>query len=72
MTGVQTCALPISKLYYAGPTLKGFAGYLDPVAYKANVDLLTELGVLKKKPDAGAVDYSVWERATGKKMGTMK
>jgi NitT/TauT family transport system substrate-binding protein len=62
----------IAKLYYAGPTLKGFAGYLDPVAYKANVDLLIDLGVLKKQPDKAAVDYSVWEKATGKKMGTMK
>jgi NitT/TauT family transport system substrate-binding protein len=62
----------IAKLYYAGPTLKGFAGYLDPVAYKANVDLLRDLGVLKRAPDAGAVDYTMWERATGKKAGTMK
>jgi NitT/TauT family transport system substrate-binding protein len=62
----------ISKLYNAGPTLKGFGGLLEPSAYKANVDLLTDLGVLKKDPDAGAVDYSIWEAATGKKVSSFK
>ncbi len=58
----------IAKLYSAGPTLKGMAGYLDPATYKANVTLLKSLGILKSDPAAGAVDYSVWEAATGKKM----
>ncbi|MGY2895196.1 ABC transporter substrate-binding protein [Deinococcus sp. UYEF24] len=58
----------IAKLYKAGPTLKGMAGYLDPAVYKANVTLLKSLGILKADPAAGAVDYSVWEAATGKKM----
>ncbi len=62
----------IAKLYYSGATLKGFAGYLDPKVYNENVKLLTDLGVLKKTPDKGAVDYNMWEKATGKKMGTMK
>lgn len=57
----------VSKLYSAGPTLKNMAGYLDPVTYKANVTLLKSLGILKADPAAGAVDYSVWEAATGKK-----
>lgn len=57
----------IAKLYSAGPTLKGMAGYLDPSTYKANVTLLKSLGILKADPAAGAVDYSVWEAATGKK-----
>ena len=62
----------IAKLYYAGPTLKGYAGLLDPATYKANVDLLVELGVLKAKPDAKTVDYSVWEMATKKKASSYK
>lgn len=57
----------IAKLYSAGPTLKGMAGYLDPATYKANVTLLKSLGILKADPAAGTVDYSVWEAATGKK-----
>ncbi|WP_425145600.1 ABC transporter substrate-binding protein [Deinococcus sp.] len=57
----------VAKLYSAGPTLKGMAGYLDPAEYKANVTLLRSLGILKTDPAAGAVDYSVWEAATGKK-----
>ena len=57
----------VAKLYSAGPTLKNMAGYLDPAAYKANVTLLRSLGILKADPAAGAVDYSVWEAATGKK-----
>ncbi|AFZ67763.1 ABC transporter substrate-binding protein [Deinococcus peraridilitoris] len=57
----------IAKLYNAGPTLKGQAGYLDPGTYKNNVKLLRDLGILKADPVAAAVDYSVWEAATGKK-----
>ncbi|GAA3999244.1 ABC transporter substrate-binding protein [Deinococcus rubellus] len=57
----------IAKLYNAGPTLQGRAGYLDPAAYKANVALLKDLGILKADPSADAVNYSVWQEATGKK-----
>lgn len=57
----------IAKLYNAGETLKGRAGYLDPATYKANVTLLKNLGILKSDPPAAAVDYSVWQAATGKK-----
>ncbi|WP_027481525.1 ABC transporter substrate-binding protein [Deinococcus pimensis] len=57
----------VAKLYNAGPTLKGMAGYLDPATYRANVKLLRDLGILKQDPVAAAVDYSVWEQATGKK-----
>lgn len=57
----------IAKLYNAGPTLQGRAGYLDPAVYKANVTLLKNLGILKSDPPAAAVDYSVWQAATGKK-----
>lgn len=57
----------IAKLYKAGPTLKGRAGYLDPAVYKANVELLKNLGILKSDPPAAAVDYSVWQAATGLK-----
>ncbi|THF87320.1 ABC transporter substrate-binding protein [Deinococcus sp. KSM4-11] len=57
----------IAKLYRAGPTMKGMAGYLDPATYQANVKLLMDLGILKSAPSAGAVNYSVWEMATGKK-----
>ncbi|MFC3834361.1 ABC transporter substrate-binding protein [Deinococcus rufus] len=57
----------IAKLYRAGPTLKGMAGYLDPATYQANVKLLMDLGILKSMPAAGAVNYAVWEAATGKK-----
>lgn len=57
----------IAKLYNAGPTLKGRAGYLDPAVYKANVALLKNLGILKADPAPAAVDYSVWQMATGLK-----
>lgn len=57
----------IAKLYNAGPTLKGRAGYLDPAVYKANVALLKSLGILKADPSPAAVDYSVWQAATGLK-----
>ncbi|MGI8747597.1 MAG: ABC transporter substrate-binding protein [Deinococcus sp.] len=67
-SGHQTWQMAeVAKLYNAGPTLKGMAGYLDPATYKANVALLRSLGILKAEPTAGAVDYSVWEAATGKK-----
>jgi len=57
----------IAKLYSAGPTLKGNAGLLDKATYAANVKLLSDLGILKSAPVAAAVDYSIWEAATGKK-----
>jgi NitT/TauT family transport system substrate-binding protein len=57
----------VAKLYNAGPTLKGRAGYLDPGTYKANVTLLKSLGILKADPAPAAVTYKVWEKATGKK-----
>ena len=57
----------IAKLYNAGPTLKGNAGLLDKATYAANVKLLSDLGILKSAPVAAAVDYGVWEAATGKK-----
>ena len=57
----------VAKLYNAGPSLKGRAGYLDPATYKANVTLLRSLGILKADPAPAAVTYRVWEKATGKK-----
>lgn len=57
----------VAKLYNAGPTLQGRAGYLDPATYRANVTLLKSLGILKSDPPAAAVDYRVWQAATGKK-----
>ncbi|SMB83854.1 ABC transporter substrate-binding protein [Deinococcus hopiensis] len=57
----------VAKLYRAGPTLQGRAGFLDPKTYAANVSLLRSLGILKANPSAAVVDYSVWEAATGKK-----
>ncbi|MBB6096789.1 NitT/TauT family transport system substrate-binding protein [Deinobacterium chartae] len=57
----------VAKLYQAGATLKGRAGYLEPAAYQGSVKLLRDLGILKQAPAAGAVDYRVWEAATGKK-----
>ena len=56
----------VAKLYQAGPTLKGQAGYLDPATYKANVTLLKSLGILKSDPTAGAVDTGVWQMAMKK------
>lgn len=61
----------ITKLYMAGPTLKGYAGYLDPEAYKASVKILRDQGILKSDPDKAAVDWKIWEKATGKKAGMM-
>lgn len=57
----------VAKLYNAGSTLKGKAGLLDPKAYQDSVKLLKDLGILKSNPSPSAVDYSVWEMATGKK-----
>ncbi|UQN09942.1 ABC transporter substrate-binding protein [Deinococcus sp. QL22] len=57
----------IAKLYNSGPTLSGRAGYLDPAVYKSNVALLRSLGILRGEPAAGAVDYTIWQAATGKK-----
>ena len=57
----------VAKLYNAGETLKGRAGALDPAVYKANVALLKNLGILKADPAAGAVDYTIWQAAMGKK-----
>ncbi len=57
----------VALLYKAGSTLKGMPGYLDPAAYKGSVKILMDQGILKEAPDAKAVDYSVWEMATGKK-----
>ncbi|MBD2100901.1 ABC transporter substrate-binding protein [Leptolyngbya sp. FACHB-261] len=56
----------IAKLYQAGPTLEGKAGYLDPVAYKASVELLKGVGILTADPAETTVSYKVWEAATGK------
>ena len=57
----------IGLLYNAGPTLRGWGGYLEPAAYKASVKILRDQGILTKEPDAKTVDYSVWEMATGRK-----
>lgn len=57
----------VAKLYNAGPTLQGKAGYLDPAVYKANVALLKNLGILKSDPPAAAVDTTIWQMATAKK-----
>jgi NitT/TauT family transport system substrate-binding protein len=57
----------IAKLYQAGPTLTGNAGYLDPEVFKANVATLKSLNILKGDVDPKAVTYEVWEMATGKK-----
>ncbi|GAB4213709.1 MAG: ABC transporter substrate-binding protein [Synechococcales cyanobacterium] len=60
----------IAKLYQAGPTLEGNAGYLVPAVYQANVDTLKSLGILKGDPAPATVTYEVWEMATGKKVPT--
>ncbi len=62
----------IVKLYAAGPTLKGYGGLLEPKTFDDNVKLLTDLKVLTKPVDKGAVNYSVWEKATGKKVANYK
>lgn len=67
-TGHQTWQMTeVAKLYNAGSTMKGKAGLLDPKAYSESVKLLRGLGILKADPSSGAVDYSIWEMATGKK-----
>ncbi|MBF6595033.1 MAG: ABC transporter substrate-binding protein [Thermaceae bacterium] len=62
----------IAKLYNAGPTLKGWAGFLDPKAYEASVKLLKDQGILSKDPPKAVVDYGPWEEATGKKAADYK
>lgn len=62
----------IAKLYNAGPTLKGWAGFLVPAEYQASVKLLRDQGILTKDPPAAAVDYGPWEQATGKKAADYK
>ncbi|MEN9245272.1 MAG: ABC transporter substrate-binding protein [Thermostichales cyanobacterium BF4_bins_65] len=57
----------IAKLYQAGPTLEGKAGYLDPEVFQANVATLKSLGILKQDVDPKAVTYEIWEMATGQK-----
>ncbi|MER3554521.1 MAG: myristoyl transferase [Meiothermus sp.] len=62
----------IAKLYNAGPTTKGWAGFLVPADYQASVKLLKDQGILTKDPPASAVDYGPWEQATGKKAADYK
>lgn len=62
----------IAKLYNAGPTTKGWAGFLDPAAYQASVKLLKDQGILTKDPPTATVSYAAWEAATGKKANTYK
>lgn len=62
----------VAKLYNAGPTLKGWAGFLVPAEYQASVKLLRDQGILSKDPPAAAVDYGPWEQATGKKASDYK
>lgn len=57
----------IAKLYNAGATTKGWAGFLVPADYQASVRLLREQGILTKDPPAATVDYGPWEAATGKR-----
>jgi NitT/TauT family transport system substrate-binding protein len=62
----------IAKLYNAGATTKGWAGFLAPADYQASVKLLRDQGILTKDPPAATVDYGPWEVATGKKASTYK
>lgn len=62
----------VSKLYNAGATTKGWAGFLEPAAYAASVKLLRDQGILTKEPPKAAVDYGPWELATGKKAADYK
>ncbi|MCL6526988.1 MAG: ABC transporter substrate-binding protein [Thermaceae bacterium] len=62
----------VAKLYNAGPTLKGWAGFLVPAEYQASVKLLRDQDILSKDPPAAAVDYGPWEQATGKKASDYK
>lgn len=57
----------VAKLYNAGATAKGWAGFLVPADYQASVRLLREQGILTKDPPAATVDYGPWEAATGKR-----
>ncbi len=56
----------IAKLFEAGATARGCAGYLEPAAYEASVQLLLDQEILSKAPPAATVDYGPWEMATGK------
>lgn len=58
----------IAKLYNAGPTLKGWAGFLEPAAYQASVRLLREQGILTRDPAAAVVNYGPYELATGRRV----
>ena len=62
----------IAKLYNAGPTTKGWTGFLDPAAYNASIKILRDQGILTTDPPKTVVDYSAWEAATGKKAGDYK
>lgn len=62
----------IAKLYNAGATTKGWAGFLVPADYQASVKLLKEQGILTKDPPRQTVDYGPWEQATGKKAADYK
>ncbi|RIH87770.1 ABC transporter substrate-binding protein [Calidithermus roseus] len=57
----------IAKLYNAGATTKGWAGFLVPADFQASVKLLRDQGILTKDPPRQVVDYGPWEEATGKK-----
>ncbi|MCV5950921.1 hypothetical protein OFN94_39560, partial [Escherichia coli] len=62
----------IAKLYNAGATTKGWAGFLAPADFQASVKLLRDQGILTKDPPRQAVDYGPWEEATGKKAADYK
>jgi NitT/TauT family transport system substrate-binding protein len=62
----------IAKLYNAGPTTKGWTGFLDPAAYNASIKILRDQGILTTDPPKTVVDYSAWEAATGKKASDYK
>ncbi|HEU4740820.1 MAG TPA: ABC transporter substrate-binding protein [Meiothermus sp.] len=62
----------IAKLYNAGATTKGWAGFLVPADYQASVKLLKDQGILTKDPPRQTVDYGPWEQATGKKAADYK
>lgn len=57
----------VAKLYQAGATLEGWAGFLVPEDYQASVQLLLEQGILTREPPEATVDYGPWEMATGKR-----
>ncbi len=62
----------VAKLYNAGPTKKGWGGFLDPSAFAASVKILRDQDILTKEPDKGIVDYGPWELAFGKKASDYK